>query len=81
MHLRRLGWTLILSAVCAASPAWPQPHDDTAPPSTPFKAVLIAGDGSLAVFDHAVSELAGRLGAAGTPPADIQRLTGSRRLP
>lgn len=44
-----------------------------------YKAVLVAGDASLPVFDNAVASVANRLRERGIPPGDIQRFSASRR--
>ncbi|MCK8786821.1 hypothetical protein M0638_20830 [Roseomonas sp. NAR14] len=54
-----------------AMPAYP-PRQLAA---TRFHAVLVAGDGSLPVFDNAVSGVQRGLLAAGVPPAAMQRLS------
>ena len=67
MSAVRLCRLLMLAAVLVPGGVAARP-----PVSDPFKVVEIAGDGSLAVFDNAVSALDARLGES---PADRQRLS------
>jgi hypothetical protein len=73
-------WLLILAlAGCAAPPALGVPK--YLPPETAglrYKAVLIAGDGSIEAFDNATEEMARRLLAAGTEPSDVRRFSARR---
>jgi hypothetical protein len=70
----RSGWLLVVAMVCASCMAEPR-HSAAAPPIAGYRSVLIAGDGSLPVFDNAVAALAERLA---TPP--VHRLTSTRAL-
>ncbi|HEV2675771.1 MAG TPA: C13 family peptidase [Aliidongia sp.] len=70
-------------AGCATAPP-PPAAQITAGPTDPKRlvAVLVAGDGSLPAFDNATSYVADTLAAAGVPPTQIHRLSGSlRRAP
>jgi hypothetical protein len=68
--------SLVLAFVTAATCQAAQP-----PMVTSYKTVLIAGDGSLAVFDNAVNAMANRLRAAHTSSgADMQILSGSKQV-
>jgi len=74
-RLAALGILLALGACAAAA----QPP--AVVPRVGVAAVLVAGDGSLPVFDNAVAGVRARLVArGGARPADIARLTASRRL-
>lgn len=69
-----------LAAACALLPAAAAPAASAA---VPYKAVLIAGDGSLPVFDNAMDGVAADLRRAGAA-SDIVRLSGTgagRSLP
>jgi len=74
-RLAALGVLLALDA-CAA-----QARPPAVPPRVGVAAVLVAGDGSLPVFDNAVAGARARLLArGGATPADITRLSASRRM-
>jgi len=82
--LRSVAALLVLVAVaaCATPPELPpvQPYSPVALGSVRYKAVLIAGDGSIAAFDNATAEMARRLVAAGTAPAEIRRFSASPQV-
>jgi hypothetical protein len=70
---------LLLCAALGACAA--QAHPPAAAQPATFAAVLIAGDGSLPVFDNAVVGMRARLLAGGgSTRGDIERLSGSPRL-
>jgi hypothetical protein len=64
--------TLLLVA-CGEMPP-PAPAAAASPPPVPNKAVLVAGDGTLPVFDNAVSEVEARL-PPGSTLGSVQRLS------
>ncbi len=70
----RAALLLLLLAGCASRPP---PARALAPLPAPqsWAAVLVAGDGSLPVFDNATRRMADLLTAVGTPAADIQRFS------
>jgi hypothetical protein len=73
MPLTRGGLIFIL--VLAACSGVPRPVSVSAAANpAPNKVVLVAGDGTLTVFDNAVREVQARLPAGGAPPA-VQRLS------
>jgi hypothetical protein len=51
------------------------------PPTSPWQAVLVAGDDAQPVFDNAVDAFAQWLGAGGMPISDIHRLSATPRDP
>ena len=63
---------LLLLAGCAPTQQAAAPR---APGPQRWVAALVAGDGSLPVFDNATAQLAGLLAAVGTPPGDIHRFS------
>ncbi len=63
---------VLLLAGCAPRPIAAAP---VAVMPLQFVAVLVAGDGSLPVFDNAVDRMAALLQRGGTPAADIHRLS------
>jgi hypothetical protein len=70
-------------AACAALSVWPASaaaHPDAAPGGPPaMRAVLVAGDGGLRVFDNGVSAMAAWLrNKGGLAPEQITRLSASR---
>ncbi len=67
----------LLAAACAPMPDLPpvQPYDVAALAATRYKAVLVAGDGRLPVFDNAVEGMASHLREGGLSAADVQRLS------
>ncbi len=67
----------LLAAACAPMPNLPpvQPYDAATLAATRYKAVLVAGDGHLPVFDNAVEGMASRLREDGLSVADVQRLS------
>ncbi len=67
-----LGALLLLLAGCAPT----QPTVHAAVPQR-WAAVLVAGDGSIPVFDNATGQMARLLEAAGTPATDIHRFSAS----
>ena len=74
----RLSVALALGMALASGQAPAQPPG----PPAEFKVVEIAGDGSLPVFDNAVTALDAQLSADGAgTPADTQRLSASRPPP
>jgi len=82
MFASRLCWALIIPLLLAACETPPpelpttQPYDADAPAATRYKVVLIAGDGSLPVFDNAVESVAARMRERNSVAADdIQRLS------
>ena len=70
--MKALVIALLLLAGCA-------PVQQAAAPRTPapqsWTAVLVAGDGSIPVFDNATSRMADLLAAVGTSPGDIHRFS------
>jgi hypothetical protein len=75
-------WLLVLLPLlkaCAPPPdagVSAEPTAASAPAATTYKAVLIAGDGRLRVFDNAVTSVGRRLrDRGGSAPGDIQRLS------
>jgi len=82
MPRRLLAVTLMVGfAACEAAPVLPPVPAYAAPTlaELQFKAVLIAGDGGLPVFDNAVQQVALRLQRRGMPAEDIRQL--SARIP
>ena len=79
MLLRSIILMLVLfGSACAAAPELPpvQPLDAAALASVRFKAVLVAGDGRLPVFDNAADAMADLLkGRGATVPNGLQRLS------
>jgi len=80
----RSGWHLLLVAIaladCASAPRLPP-----VPQYTPaqlktlhWRAVVVAGDGALRVFDNAVARMAGWLRQRGVRPDEITRLSASQ---
>jgi hypothetical protein len=75
MSYSRLCWSLLVGTVLGACAA---PADETRAAAGGYKAVLIAGDASLPVFDNAVSGVGTRLlTLGGIDQADIRRLSAS----
>lgn len=73
-----LACTILLAASGAMARKPPaQPYGQGASAPMGFKAVLIAGDASLPVFDNAVASVAARLRERGVAEDDIQRLSAS----
>jgi hypothetical protein len=68
------GLMFLLAAAAIASAAPPDGQSPTLATSR-FKAVLIAGDSSAPVFDHATEAMRDRLVARQIAPADIERLS------
>jgi hypothetical protein len=70
---------LLLMAACASQPpaSAPAAAAVTAGSAAAMKAVLIAGDGSIAVFDDATASMARWLRAQGVPQGNIVRLSAS----
>lgn len=68
---------LVLLGACAASPTLPPvpAYGAAAQAATRYKAVLIAGDSSLPVFDNAVEAMASILQRRGGTVGDVQRLS------
>jgi hypothetical protein len=83
MHKCRLALPFaftLLTGACMAAPDLPpvKPYDAAALSAVRYKAVLVAGDGRLPVFDNAVEGVARRLRErAAVPEDDIQRLSAS----
>lgn len=78
LHLLSALAVSALVAACASVPDLPpvQPYDAATLAATHYKAVLIAGDGSLPVFDNAADGVAARLHEqGGLVAADMQRLS------
>ncbi len=74
MKFYRLCWPFMLLPAFGACADAPRPT----PARSGYDTVLIAGDGSLAVFDNAVSGVATRLAAmGGASPARVRRLSAS----
>ncbi len=71
-----LAASCILAVSAVARPAEPNPPGA----GSPYKAVLIAGDTGIPVFDNAVVTMQRRLRAAGVPDADIQRFSTTPRI-
>ena len=66
----------LLYLATASASLLAQPSGTDAPSRSHWKAVLVAGDASLPVFDDAVEDMAARLRERdGVPPGDIQRLS------
>src|ERR1700675_1401792 len=76
-----LGWVLSISLLLAAceaplpEPPPVQPHGTAALTAPRYKAVLIAGTGTVPVWDNAVDAVAARLRERGVAANDIQRLS------
>ena len=77
---------LALLAGCAAAPELPVAGtpggvaSSSGLPGIRYKAVLVAGDGELPVFDNAAEALAGYLGERGVAAGDVQRLSARRAV-
>lgn len=66
----------VLACAAAPEPARAQPHGAAALARMRYKAVLVAGDGRLPVFDNAVEGIAARLRKRGAiAPGGLQRLS------
>ena len=82
----KIGLWLVLGAViavvaCAAAPELPPVPRYTPAQlaSVQWRAVLVAGDGRLRVFDDAVASMADWLHQRGVGPDEIARLSATRR--
>ena len=74
--------TLLTAAACGTGPsAAPRiAREGVSPVRSPLRAVLVAGDDSIAVFDRATAAMRERLAAAHVAPADILRFSTSRPI-
>ena len=80
-HVRSLTTLLaLLVGACATGPELPPVvrYSPELLAHLQYKAVLVAGDGSLPVFDNATRAMQGRLIAGGLEPRDIHRLSADR---
>ncbi len=75
----KCGAVLLFAAVLAGCSQAAPPAAAAAPPQAHYVAVLVAGDSSLPVFDHAVDRMAQLLRVDGTAPADIHILSAAQR--